>query len=303
MKRPASTDDLNTDGHLGDALFELIKRTSSELPADVEKALIQARSVEEPGSPAELIFGIFLENIKAARSAQAPLCQDTGLPIFFIRHPRQVSTAAITGIIRDAVLRATEEQILRHNAVDALTGVNSGTNLGEGFPALYFTESEDPVLEVTLLLKGGGSENVSTQYSLPYAALKAGRDLQGVRLVVLEAVAKAAGMGCPPGVLGICIGGDRGGGYGEAKRQLLRPLDDINSDPVLAEMEGSLLREANHLGIGPLGLGGKTTLLGVKIGTLHRVPASFFVTISYMCWECRRRTLSWKQDGAYVILA
>jgi fumarate hydratase class I len=296
MCLPAITDNLITGGRFGDALFELIKRTSSELPADVEKALAKARLAEDPGSPAELIFGIFLENIKAARSAQAPLCQDTGLPIFFIRYPRHFSTVVLTKIIRDAVLRATEEQILRHNAVDALTGVNSGTNLGEGFPSLYFTEAEKPSIEVSLLLKGGGSENVSTQYSLPYAALKAGRDLKGVRLVALEAVAKAAGMGCPPGVLGICIGGDRGGGYGEAKRQLLRPLDDLNPDPYLAEMEESLLREAN-----PLGLGGKTTLLGVKIGKLHRVPASFFVTISYLCWECRRRTLSWEQDGAYAI--
>ena len=301
MKLPASTDDLITDGRLKNAVFELIKRTSSELPADVENALGQARLLEEPGSPAELIFTVFLENIAAARAAQAPLCQDTGLPTFFIRHPRQVSTVALTGIIRAAVREATEEQILRHNAVDSLTGVNSGTNLGEGFPCLYFTEAEEPALEISLLLKGGGSENVSTQYSLPHGALKAGRDLKGVRLVVLEAVAQAAGMGCPPGVLGICIGGDRGGGYGEAKRQLLRRLDDVNPNPVLAEMEGLLLREANCLGIGPLGLGGKTTLLGVKIGKLHRLPASFFVTVSYMCWECRRRTLSWEHDGTYAI--
>jgi fumarate hydratase class I len=303
MCLPAITDDLITGGRFGDALFELIKRTSSELPADVEKALAEARLAEEPGSSAEQIFGVFLENSKAARSAQAPLCQDTGLPLFFIRHPRQVSTVTLTRIIRDSVLRATQEQILRHNAVDPLTGVNSGTNLGDGFPSLYFIEAEGPVVEVSLLLKGGGSENVSTQYSLPYAALKAGRDLKGVRLVVLEAVVKAAGMGCPPGILGICIGGDRGGGYGEAKRQLLRPLDDVNPDSVLAEMEQSLLREANLLGIGPLGLGGKTTLLGVKIGKLHRLPASFFVTISYLCWECRRRTLSWQQNGTYVISA
>ena len=297
----AVTDNLITGGRFGDALFELIKRTSSELPADVETALAKARLAEEPGSPAELIFGVILENIKVARSTQTPLCQDTGLPLFFIRYPRQVSTITLTRIIRDAVLRATEEQLLRHNAVDPLTGVNSGANLGDGFPSLYFTEVEGSAVEVSLLLKGGGSENVSTQYSLPYAALKAGRDLKGIRLVVLEAVAKAAGMGCPPGILGVCIGGDRGGGYGEAKRQLLRPLDDVNPDPVLAEMEESLLREANLLGIGPLGLGGKSTLLGVKIGKLHRLPASFFVTVSYLCWECRRRTLTWEQNGAYVI--
>jgi fumarate hydratase class I len=303
MCQSASSDHFITDGRFEEALFELIKRTSSELPADVEKALTQARLAEEPGSPAEHIMGVFLENISAARSAQTPLCQDTGLPIFFIRHPRHVSTLTITGIIRNTVRRATEAQFLRHNAVDPLTGVNSGTNLGDGFPSLYFTESDQPGGEVSLLLKGGGSENVSAQYSLPYAPLKAGRDLPGIRLVALDAVAKAAGMGCPPGILGICIGGDRGSGYGEAKHQLLRPLDDINADPVLADLEASLCREANQLGIGPLGLGGKTTLLGVKIGKLHRLPASFFVTVSYMCWECRRRTLSWRLNGVGEISA
>ncbi|MDI6725553.1 MAG: fumarate hydratase, partial [Smithellaceae bacterium] len=151
------------------------------------------------------------------------------------------------------------------------------------------------------ILKGGGSENVSAQYSLPDDSLEAGRDLEGVRRVVLHAARKAEGKGCPPGILGICIGGDRGGGYGESKHQLLRRLDDTNPDPVLAELELRILTEANQLGIGPLGLGGKTTLLGVKVGTLHRVPASFFVTVSYMCWENRRRSVRIASDGSWCV--
>lgn len=284
-----------------EALFELVRLAACELPADMEKALGEAKAAEEPGSTAELTLGVFLKNIEMARQRKAPVCQDTGMPFFFARHPEGVSRRQIVRACREAVVRATEEQFLRHNAVDPVTGINSGNNTGEGFPAVYFEEWDDPAIEVTLILKGGGSENVSAQYSMPYAALDAGRDLEGVRRVVLDAVRKAEGKGCPPGILGVCIGGDRGGAYVEAKHQLLRPLDDVNPDPVLAALEARILADANQLGIGPLGLGGKSTLLGVKIGKLHRVPASFFVTISYMCWENRRRSVRIEPDGTWRV--
>ncbi len=192
-----------------------------------------------------------------------------------------------------AVAEATRRAYLRPNAVDSLTGRNSGNNLGIGFPVFHFEEGgpDDP-LEVALLLKGGGSENVSIQYSLPYEPLKAGRDLEGVRRVVLDAVHRAQGEGCAPGILGVCIGGDRGTGYMYAKMQLLRPLDDTNPVPELAALEERLLRECNELGVGPMGFGGKTTVLGVKIGAAHRLPASFFVTVAYMCWACRRARMT-----------
>jgi fumarate hydratase class I len=139
-------------------------------------------------------------------------------------------------------------------------------------------------------MKGGGSENMSRQYSLPDGELGAGRDLEGVRKCVLDAVVKAQGYGCAPGILGVCVGGDRATGYETAKEQLLRPLGDASADKTLAAFEKKLLKEANALGIGPMGLGGRTTLLGVKIAARPRVPASFFVTIAYMCWACRRRS-------------
>jgi fumarate hydratase class I len=284
-----------------DAVSELVRLAACELPDDVEMALRDARASEEPGSTAELTLSLFLKNIEMAKERQAPVCQDTGLPIFFISHPEGVSRRKITQACQDAVAWATTKQYLRHNAVDAVTGRNSGNNIGGGFPALYFTEWDDPAIEIGLILKGGGSENVSGQYSIPYDPLAAGRDLEGVRRVVLDAVRRAEGKGCPPGILGVCIGGDRGGGYAESKHQLLRRLDDINPDVLLAELEGRILADANQLGIGPLGLGGKTTLLGVKIGKLHRVPASYFVTVSYMCWENRRRSVRIEPDGIWRI--
>ena len=144
---------------------------------------------------------------------------------------------------------------------------------------------------VSLLMKGGGSENMSRQFSLPDASISAGRDLEGVRRAVLTAVQQAQGYGCAPGILGVCIGGDRASGYEEAKLQLLRNLADTNPAPALAKLESRILREANSLGIGPMGLGGKTTLLAVKIGARPRVPASFFVTVAYLCWAARRRSI------------
>ena len=218
-------------------------------------------------------------------------------------HPQSTSTRELRAQIEVAVAEATRRATLRPNAVDPLSGRNSGNNLGAGFPTLHFEEWDEEHLQIDLLLKGGGSENVSTQYKLPYsppslpeghggAKWKAGRDLEGVRRVVLDAVHRAQGKGCPPGILGIAIGGDRSTGYDHAKRQLLRPLDDVNPVKELAVLEERLLRECNELGIGPMGFGGKTTVLGVKIGALHRLPACYFVTIAYMCWACRRARIT-----------
>jgi fumarate hydratase class I len=161
-----------------------------------------------------------------------------------------------------------------------------------GFPTFHFEEWEEDYLKVDLLLKGGGSENVGAQYKLPYAPLHAGRDLDGVRKVVLDAVNQAQGKGCAPGVLGVAIGADRGSGYVHAKEQLFRPLGDTNPDATLADFEERLLRECNDLGIGPMGFGGQTTVFGVKVGAYHRLPACYFVSIAYNCWACRRARMT-----------
>jgi len=283
----------------GEALFQLVRRTASELPADVAAALKRAHEEEAPESTARTILALFLENMALAKEKQVPLCQDTGMPLFFVHHPPGLSHRAMVKVCEEAVARATREQFLRPNAVHPVTGRNSGNNVGEGFPGVYFDEWDQEAISVALMLKGGGSENVGRQYSLPDDSLDAGRDLEGVRRAVLDAVRRAEGKGCPPGILGVCIGADRGTGYVHSKHQLLRPLDDVNPDPALAQLEARILREANTLGIGPLGLGGKTTLMGVKIGARHRVPACFFVTVTYMCWEHRRRAIRIEADGTW----
>jgi fumarate hydratase class I len=147
------------------------------------------------------------------------------------------------------------------------------------------------------VLKGGGCENVGAQYSLPNEKLKANRDLDGCRKVILDAVLQAQGKGCGPGILGICIGGDRATGYEHSKQQFLRKLDDENENPELNRLEQDILQTANKLGIGPMGFGGKTTLLGAKVGVLNRLPASYFVSVSYMCWAYRRQGVTLKPGG------
>jgi fumarate hydratase class I len=270
---------------------ELVRLTSTDLRPDVEDALRAARDREEEGSAACGALDTILENVALARKNSTPICQDTGTPIFYIYYPAGWSTLALKKQIHDAVAMATERAYLRPNAVDSLTGRNSGNNLGQDFPSLHFEEWEEDHLKVDLMLKGGGCENVGAQYKLPDTSLMAGRDLHGVRNVVLDAVFQAQGKGCAPAVIGVAVGGDRGASYVKSKEQFFRPLDDENPVPELADLEKKLTEEANELGVGPMGFGGKTTVLGVKIGTLHRLPASYFVTASYMCWADRRRTM------------
>ena len=276
---------------LTDAFVELIRRAAALLPADMERALRKAREDEESGSAAEGALDTILQNVEMSRTKSTPICQDTGTPIFTIHYPLGVSTRTLADQIRRVCAIATEKGYLRPNAVDSLTGKNSGNNTGIDFPTMHFEEWDEEGLKVNLILKGGGCENVSTQYELPNTELGAGRTLDGVRRVVLDAVYKAQGLGCAPGVLGVAVGGDRGTSYIKSKQLLLRPVDDTNEDPKLAELEARLLEEGNQLGIGPMGFGGKTTLLGVKVGTLHRLPACYFVSVAYMCWANRRASM------------
>jgi len=274
-----------------DAFLELIRRASTQLPKDVLDAIDAYGRKEAEGSMARNILGKMIENAELAEAKSVPLCQDTGTLLFFIDYPKKTPEKAIADAIRKAVAAATKKGYLRPNSVDPRTERNTGNNLGAGHPSLHFHQWDKPYLRARLLLKGGGSENCGIQYKLPDKRLGAGRDLEGVRRCIIDAAVQAQGQGCAPGVLGVCIGGDRGHGYTVSKEQLFRKLDDPNPDKALAALEARCLDEINRLGIGPMGLGGATTVLGVKIGTANRLPASYFVTVSYMCWSCRRKQM------------
>lgn len=272
-------------------LVELIRRTSTDLTEDVVDAIVKARCKEPRGSMARSLLDQLLLNAERARETSVPICQDTGTPIFYVDYPAGTRTGAIRASILSAVRQATRKYYLRPNSVDPLTGANTGDNVGPGHPAIHFHEWGKKSTRFRLVLKGGGSENVGAQYSLPNAALSAGRDLHGVEKCVLDAVFKAQGKGCAPGIIGVGIGGDRGSSYVLSKEQFFRRLDDRNPNPLLRKIEERLLRNLNTLGIGPMGLGGNTTVLAVKAGVANRLPACYFVSISYTCWAFRRRSL------------
>ncbi len=279
---------------LTNEIVELIRRTSSDLPKDVEDRLHAAVEKEAPGSAARGAFETIMQNIELSRKNSTPICQDTGTPIFYVHYPEGWSTRKLTEQIRNGLAEATRKSYMRPNAVDAIYDKNSGNNLGgDDFPSIHFDEVDaDQPLVIELMLKGGGCENVGRQYSLPDNSLGAGRDLAGVRNVVLDAVQKAQGQGCAPGILGVSIGGDRGTSYVKSKEVLFDEIGVRNANPELAKLEERLTDEANQLGIGPMGFGGKTTVIDTKINGLSRLPASYFVSISYMCWAYRRRKMT-----------
>ena len=270
-------------------LTELIRRTTSDLPPDIEAALVRAAAAEPPGTQASFFLNSILENIRLARGQSLPICQDTGMLTFFWTVPRGTDTLALEHAAQEAVKAATVNGWLRQNTLETLSGTSLPANVADGIPICHFEQADTAAIDVRLLQKGGGSENMSCQFSLPDDALGAGRDLDGVRKCILQAVWQTQGFGCAPGILGVCIGADRGEGFIQAKKQLLRALDDESPVPELAALERRILDEANQLGIGPMGMGGKTTLLGVKISAAPRLPASYFVTVAYSCWACRRR--------------
>ncbi len=276
---------------LKQSILQLIIQTSTNLPPDVRQAMGLAIQAEAPATQADHALRIIGENIDLAYENEGPICQDTGFITFEIKTPVGFNQILMKRQIQEAVAEATRRGKLRPNSVDSITGKNSGNNLGLDTPVIHFEQWESDDVEVRLILKGGGCENKNIQYSVPCNLDhlgRADRDLEGVRKCVLHAVWQAQGQGCAPGALGVCIGSDRAHGYNLAKQQLFRPLDDVNPNPALAKLESKIMEEANKIGVGAMGFGGKASLIGCKITAANRLPASFFVSVAYECWAFRR---------------
>lgn len=284
---------------LKEQILELLRRASTDLSPDVEKALADAREREEKGSPAWSVFDTILQNVTMARRQSTPMCQDTGMPVFYIDFPDGSSEKPYREAIEWAAAEATARQYLRPNAVDPITGKNTGNNIGINAPYIHFHQWDMDEVRIRLLLKGGGSENVGAQYKLPHPALKAGRDLDGVRKVIIDAIRNAQGLGCAPGIIGVGIGGGRDASYALSKEQFFRKMGQRSENPELAKLEVQLYEDLNKLSIGPMGFGGNTTVMDVFVAAQSRHPATFYVSVSYNCWAFRRKTLTIKNGEVY----
>jgi fumarate hydratase class I len=282
---------------LQNSIFFLIQKSSTTLPFDVQVALEKARQQESLNSNGEFSLTTIEENVFLAQNKTIPICQDTGFPTFYVTHTPNFSQKIIKQAIIFSIKKATKVGLLRPNAVDSISGKNSGDNTGFKIPKIIFTldeESQAEHLKISLILKGGGSENVSMQHALPCKTSfgNAGRDLDGIKKVVLETIKNAEGKGCAPGIISVHIGGDRVTGFEQAKLNLFKNLNQPHEDKILENLAQEIYQAANQLKIGPMGLGGNSTVLAVKISNSHRIPASFFVTVNYNCWALRRGSIS-----------
>jgi fumarate hydratase subunit alpha len=282
--------------HYDDELIEevtvrLLRTAATTLPADVLGALEQARQTEtEPIAKVQL--DIILKNVELGEMRRLPMCQDTGLPLFYISGQ---CDEAIIPAIRRGVERATRTIPLRPNVVDPLTRMNGGNNLGDMMPVIHFEPTDQEHTDITLMMKGAGSENMSALRMLTPT-----QGIKGIKEFILDTVVAAGGKPCPPVIVGVGVGGTADLACHLAKKALLRPVDRHNENQDLRQLEIEMADALNRTGIGPMGLGGKNTVLGVSIESASCHTASLPVAISLQCWAARRASVRIFPDGRAV---
>ena len=283
---------MQTEKIIEDTVVKLLQLAAVQLPPDVKEAIKRAYR-EETNETGKIQLEAIVKNIELAEKANTPICQDTGVIIFYVKVGAQekgldkIETALI-----NATRRATKEGSLRPNAVDPFTQKNTGDNTGRFIPYINWETTKGDTVEITAFPKGGGSENVCN-----LGMLTPSEGINGLKKFVVDSVIKAGAMPCPPTILGVAVGGGADIVMRLAKAALLRPLDQPNSNLELAQLEKELYEAANSTGIGPMGLGGKFTVLGVKVDYAHRHPASYPVGVAFQCWAARRATARIHPDG------
>jgi len=283
---------LSIEKLIEDTAFNLLKLAVVKLPPDVENAIKKAYR-EETSPAGKVQLEAIVKDIELAEKDSTPMCQDTGVIIFYVKAGAQAkSLDKVEPALMNATRRATKEVPLRPNTVDPFTNKNTGDNTGRFIPYINWEITSGNSIEMTAFPKGGGSENVCA-----LGMITPGEGVRGLKRFVIDAVIKAGAMPCPPTIVGVAAGGGADIAMKLAKAALLRPLDQPNPDPELAKLENELYEAANSTGIGPMGLGGKFTVLGVKVDYAHRHPASFPVAVAFQCWAARKATAKIHSDG------
>jgi fumarate hydratase subunit alpha len=271
---------------------KLLQLAVTELPRDVKEALLRAYH-EEENEIGKAQLQTILKNVELAEKTRAPMCQDTGVVIFYVKAGSKVDGLdQVEEALRNATVRATREVPLRPNAVHPFTQKNTGDNTGRFIPYIHWEVVPGDTLEITVMPKGGGSENVSA-----LGMLSSSQGIKGLKKFVVDTVINAGAKPCPPTILGVAVGGGADIAMKLAKAALLKPLNQPNPNPELAKLEQELREAANSTGIGPMGLGGKTTVLDVKVDYAHRHPASYPVAVVVQCWAARKASARIHSDG------
>jgi fumarate hydratase subunit alpha len=266
-----------------DVAVKLLQLSVTELPLDVKDAL-QRAYLEEESESGKTQLRTILKNLEAAKNKRVPICQDTGIIIFNIEVGSEFrGLGEIEKALSKATVRATKEIPLRPNAVNPFTQKNTGNNTGRNIPFIYWRIVPGSGLNLTVMPKGGGSENVCT-----LGMLNPGSGVKALKRFVIDTIINAGAKPCPPTIVGVGVGGGADIATKLAKAALLKPLNQPNPDPKLGKLENKLLEAANSTGIGPMGLGGKITVLGVKLDYSYRHPASYPVAVAFQCWAARR---------------
>jgi len=257
-------------------------KANRDLPADV-LAKFRKCQAEETRPAAKEIFRQLLENAELAAETGLPLCQDCGLAVFFVELGEQVRVEGLglRQAINEGMVKGYKDGYLRKSSCDPFSRKNTGDNS----PAIiHFDIVPGDKLKITMMAKGGGSENMSRATMLTPA-----QGWKGIKEFVITRVAEAGPNPCPPVIVGVGIGGNFELAAVNSKRVLMRELDDLHPDPAIAKLEDELLAAINKLGVGPMGLGGKTTCLAVKILVAPCHLASLPLAVNIQCHSARHK--------------
>lgn len=286
-----------TCGVLRDAVVKLISSAAIYLPEDVKEALRDAFNREE-NPLARSFLASMLENVRVAEEEGRPLCQDTGVVAFYVRAgDRFPLLGSLPSVLREATVEATELTPLRPNAVDVISGRNSGDNTGEFIPWIDWEIVPNwDGAEITVMLKGGGSEGPSLARTIPPEL-----GVKGALKIAVDSLFEAGAKPCPPVILGVGLGPTGDIAMRLAKRALLRRVGERHPRAEVAELEEKLLRAVNALGWGPHGVGGKATALDARIEVAHRHPAALAVGVAVNCWASRlSKMIAYRDNVEYV---
>jgi len=288
---------LNIESVIEDVAVELLRQAVTKLPRDVKDALKRAHREEESDVGKTQLEAI-LNNVDLAEKTSTPMCQDTGVIIFYVNAGAQAKDLdKVEKALTKATKRATKEVPLRPNSVGIFTRKNTGDNTGRYVPYINWKIVPGDNIELTAFPKGGGSENVCA-----LGMIRPGEGLNGLKKFVVDTVLNAGAKPCPPNILGVGVGGGADIAMKIAKAALLRPIDQPNPDPEIAKLERELYEAANMTGIGPMGLGGRFTVLGVNVDHANRHPASYPVAVAVQCWAARRASARIHPDGTVEYL-